>query len=50
MSEIFAKRRRMVMEHMQDGVAVIPAAPVRPYGNGLEYSYIPDSNFYYLTG
>ncbi len=50
MSKIFAKRRRMMMEHMQDGVAIIPAAPVRSYGNGLEYSYVPDSNFYYLTG
>lgn len=50
MTDMFAKRREAMMAQMGGGVAIIPASPVRPYGNGLEYSYVPDSNFFYLTG
>jgi len=34
----------------RDGIAVLPAAPVRLRNNDVEYAYRQDSDFYYLTG
>lgn len=47
----FARRRRHLMKLMgRDGIAVLPAAPVRLRNNDVEYAYRQDSDFYYLTG
>jgi Xaa-Pro aminopeptidase len=47
----FIRRRRHLMQLMGEGaVAILPAAPVRIRNRDVEYSYRPDSDFYYLTG
>ncbi len=47
----FIRRRRQLMQLMGEGsVAILPAAPVRIRNRDVEYSYRPDSDFYYLTG
>lgn len=38
------------MSQMGGGVAVFPAAPVRPRNQDVDYEYRQDSNFFYLTG
>jgi Xaa-Pro aminopeptidase len=47
---IFDQRRKRFMSHMQDGVAVFFAAPIRKRNNDVDYDYRQDSDFYYLTG
>ena len=47
----FARRRRQLMRMMgRDGIAIVPAAPVRLRNGDVEYEYRQDSNFHYLTG
>src|SRR5262245_46199069 len=47
----FARRRRQLMRMMgRDGIAILPAAPVRHRNGDVEYPYRQDSDFYYLTG
>lgn len=47
----FARRRRQLMRMMgKDGIAIVPAAPVRLRNGDVEYEYRQDSNFHYLTG
>jgi Xaa-Pro aminopeptidase len=47
----FARRRRQLIRLMgRDGIAIIPAAPVRHRNNDVEFPYRQDSDFYYLTG
>jgi Xaa-Pro aminopeptidase len=47
----FARRRRALMRQMgRDGIAILPAAPVRHRNSDVEYDYRQDSDFYYLTG
>jgi Xaa-Pro aminopeptidase len=47
----FARRRRQLMRMMgKDGIAIVPAAPVRMRNSDVEYAYRQDSNFHYLTG
>jgi hypothetical protein len=47
----FGRRRRQLMRHMgRDGIAILPAAPVRMRINDIEDHYRQDSDFYYLTG
>ncbi|NJO12482.1 MAG: Xaa-Pro aminopeptidase [Gammaproteobacteria bacterium] len=47
----FARRRRQLMRMMgRDGIAIVPAAPVRVRNSDVEYEYRQDSNFHYLTG
>ncbi|MBE9515924.1 MAG: Xaa-Pro aminopeptidase [Proteobacteria bacterium] len=48
--EIFARRRRELIEHMGSGVAIIPTSPERVRNRDVLYRYRPDSDFYYLTG
>ena len=48
--EIFARRRRELIEHMGSGVAIIPTSPERVRNRDVHYRYRPDSDFYYLTG
>jgi Xaa-Pro aminopeptidase len=47
----FARRRRQLMRMMgKEGIAIVPAAPVRLRNSDVEYPYRQDSNFHYLTG
>lgn len=47
----FARRRRQLMRAMgEEGIAVIPASPVRVRNHDVEYPYRQDSDFLYLTG
>jgi Xaa-Pro aminopeptidase len=50
-SKEFARRRKQLMRMMgTDGIAILPAAPVRTRSRDVEYRYRQDSDFYYLTG
>ncbi len=47
----FARRRQQLMQMVgQEGVAILPAAPVRMRSRDVEYRFRQDSDFYYLTG
>ncbi len=47
----FVKRRKQLMRMVgNDGVAILPSAPVRKRSRDVEYRYRQDSDFYYLTG
>ncbi len=47
----FERRRRQLMRMVgKDGIAILPAAPVRMRSRDVEYRYRQDSDFYYLTG
>lgn len=46
---MLANRRRDVMQHMGGGVAIIPTAPVRTRNRDVDYTFRPDSDFFYLT-
>jgi len=47
----FAKRRRQLMRMVgNDGVAILPSAPVRMRSRDVGYRYRQDSDFHYLTG
>ena len=48
--ELYAKRRAALARALGDGVAVIPAAPVRLRNRDTEYEFRQSSDFYYLTG
>ena len=47
--DLYAQRRRELMQHMGEGVAIIPTAPVRLRNRDVEFPFRPDSDFYYLT-
>ncbi len=50
-SKEFARRRKQLMRMMgADGIAILPAAPVRTRSRDVEHRYRQDSDFYYLTG
>ncbi len=47
----FDKRRKQLMRMIgNDGIAILPSAPVRTRSRDAEYRYRQDSDFYYLTG
>ena len=46
----YAQRRQHLMNHLGDGIAVIPSAPRTRRNGDVEYRYRPDSDFFYLTG
>ena len=47
----FARRRKTLMRMVgDDGIAILPSAPVRTRSRDVEYRYRQDSDFYYLTG
>ncbi|MGI9271647.1 MAG: aminopeptidase P N-terminal domain-containing protein [Woeseiaceae bacterium] len=47
----FARRRKQLMRMVgHDGIAILPAAPIRMRSRDVEYRYRQDSDFYYLTG
>jgi Xaa-Pro aminopeptidase len=46
----FARRRKTLMRMVgDDGIAILPSAPVRIRSRDVEYRYRQDSDFYYLT-
>ena len=46
----YMKRRRNLMDHLGDGMAIIPTAPIASRNGDVQYRYRPDSDFFYLTG
>ncbi len=47
----FARRRNQLMRMVgEDGVAILPSAPVRTRSRDVAYRYRQDSDFYYLSG
>jgi Xaa-Pro aminopeptidase len=47
----YSRRRKRLMDMMGDqSVAIIPTAPVSIRNRDVEFSFRPDSDFYYLTG
>lgn len=48
--DIYAHRRAALLNKMQRGIAIIPAAPEVLRNGDAHYSYRFDSSFYYLTG
>lgn len=47
----FAKRRKTLMRMVgEDGVAILPSAPVKTRNRDVEYPFRQDSDFYYLSG
>jgi len=50
-SDVFAQRRRALMERMNpNAAAVIPAAPIAVRSNDVEYPYRQNNDLLYLTG
>ncbi|MBZ0135274.1 MAG: aminopeptidase P N-terminal domain-containing protein [Planctomycetes bacterium] len=47
---IFKRRRAELIKHMQDGVAIFPAAPEYLRNGDVQHDYRQHSDFYYLTG
>jgi len=47
----FARRRKTLMRMVgEDGIAILPSAPVRTRNRDVEYRFRQDSDFYYLSG
>lgn len=46
----FLNRRSKLLDMMEEGVAIITAAPTQTRSNDTEYSYRQNSDFYYLSG
>ena len=47
----FARRRKTLMRMVgEDGIAILPSAPVKTRNRDVEYRFRQDSDFYYLTG
>lgn len=49
-AEFHGRRKQLMQMVGQDGVAILPAAPVRMRSRDVEYRFRQDSDFYYLTG
>jgi Xaa-Pro aminopeptidase len=49
-TKIYAQRRTRLLQKMERGIAIIPAAPETVRNGDAHYAYRHDSNFYYLTG
>ena len=50
-SQEFVRRRKNLMQMVgEDGIAILPSAPIRTRSRDVEYRYRQDSDFYYLTG
>ena len=46
----YARRRQNLMQHIGDGIAIVPSAPIARRNGDVLYRYRPDSDFFYLTG
>jgi Xaa-Pro aminopeptidase len=49
-AEVFAERRKALLESMGKGVVLLPAAPTFIRNNDVEHEYRQSSDLYYLTG
>lgn len=49
-AERFSERRARVRAAMEEGVLILPAAPILKRSRDTEIRYRPDSDLYYLTG
>ena len=49
-NEACLQRRRALLEHIGDGIAIIPTAPERIRNRDSHYPFRADSYFWYLTG
>ena len=49
-TEIFAQRRKELMEKMGNGIAIFKSPNVSNRNSDISYPYRQDSDFYYLTG
>jgi Xaa-Pro aminopeptidase len=50
-SKEFVRRRKQLMNMVgAEGIAILPAGPVRTRSRDVEHRYRQDSDFYYLTG
>ncbi|WP_434777341.1 aminopeptidase P N-terminal domain-containing protein [Neisseria sp. Ec49-e6-T10] len=49
-TDVYQKRRKIVLSHLNNGVAVLFAAPEQRRSNDTYFAYRQDSYFYYLTG
>ena len=47
---IFQRRRERLAKEMQDGVAILPSAPVAHRNGDVSHEYRQNSDFYYMTG
>lgn len=45
-----ASRRKKFLQHIKNEIAIIPASPERHMTRDQNYTYVPNSDFYYLTG
>ncbi len=50
MRDEYRERRKHVLEAIQPGVLVVPAAPLAIRNNDVEFDYRQNSDFYYLSG
>ncbi len=48
--EFFRRRKQLMSMVGAEGIAILPAAPVRTRTRDVEHRYRQDSDFYYLTG
>ncbi len=47
----FSKRRKTLMRMVgEDGIAILPSAPIKMRNRDVEYRFRQDSDFYYLSG
>jgi len=49
-SKVYSARRTALLNRMEHGIAIIPAAPEMVRNGDAHYAYRHDSNFFYLTG
>ena len=49
-NKIFKERRNALLQHIKDGVAVLPAATSVTKSNDTDFPFRQESNFHYLTG
>lgn len=48
--QAFAARRRALLDHLGDGIAILPTAPEQIRNRDSHYPYRFDSDFWYLSG
>ena len=48
--EVYRERRQRLLDVLDNGVLILPAAPTRTHSNDVLYSYRPSNQLSYLTG
>ena len=46
---IYQKRRKSLIDMIDDGIVILPTAPIYYRNRDVEFAFRPDSDFYYLT-